>query len=134
MAPMYFRLHKYVNSKLFDDLGSLPVKDQNLPRSHFWVIPRVTCMTSLVAIVTKTFFQKKLKLFTPFERALKIDEKSITPCSKNKPLKSYTNFNILIKPGVKFNKKTIYIRKICLKNIKNHILIHCLSLNNVTYQ
>ena len=39
---MYFRVHRLVNSKLFDDLGSLPVKDQNLPKCHFWVTPRVT--------------------------------------------------------------------------------------------
>jgi hypothetical protein len=41
-ATMYFRVHGHVNSKLFVDLSSLPPKDQNLPRCHFWVTPRVT--------------------------------------------------------------------------------------------
>ena len=72
---MYFRLHKLVNSKLlmiwFPYLSRIKIYLGVTFGSR--LVSRD--MTSLVALVTKALFQEKLKRFTPFERALKIDEK-----------------------------------------------------------
>ena len=72
-VPMYFRVHRLVNSRLFDDFGSFPYL------SRFKIYLGVTFgsslmsrdMTSLVAIVTKTFFHKKNKIFYTIRKSIK---------------------------------------------------------------